>query len=266
MGSAPPRERARTTVVPFPHSIPRGGGGTLRLLPSGRSLLVGFGLLALAAGSYAIARETPMFAVRTIEVRGGTPRVQAHVRTALASLEGTNLLKVGAASVARRLETLPDVGSARFDRAFPHTLKVFVRAEAPIAVVRRGADAWLVSANARVIRSVEQAAGPALPRIWVSGSADVQSDGSLKDAAGVEAIRSLAALQAARWPIHVRLVKLEDGEVSFVLRSGLELRLGSTRLLPLKFAVAGRILAIVRSTMPDARYIDVSVPARPVAA
>ena len=44
----------------------------------------------------------------------------------------------------------------RFDRDFPHTLRVRVRLERPVAVLRRGPDAWLVSvlgARARAPRS-----------------------------------------------------------------------------------------------------------------
>jgi cell division protein FtsQ len=237
----------------------------LRLLPSGRSLLVGFGLIAIAAGSYVLARETSMFAVRTIDVRGGSPVVRAHVRAALGPLEGTSLLAVGGDAITRRLEPLADVRAARYDRDFPHTLRVFVRAEAAIAVVRRGANAWLVSASGRVLRDVEPDAGTGLPAIWVPASADLQPDGSVEDPGAMSAIRALAALRAARFPIHVRVVKTDEGQLALLLRSGLELRLGAASLLPLKYAVAARILRVARSTMPVVRYIDVSVPARPVA-
>jgi cell division protein FtsQ len=263
MGRAP-KGRARATVVSLPNDR-FGWSGLVRLLPSGRSLLIGFGLIALAAGSYVVARETPMFAVETIDVQGASPSVRAHVRAALRPLDGTSLLAIGGDSIARRLEPLADVRAARYDRDFPHTLRVFVRAQVAIAVVRRGADAWLVSGGGRVIRDVDASVAPGLPRIWVAASADLQADGSVGDADGVSAIRALAALRDARFPVHVRVVETDGGELAFLLRSGLELRLGTPRLLPLKLAVAARILKLARATMPSVRYIDVSVPARPVA-
>jgi cell division protein FtsQ len=264
MGSDPRGGRARSTVVAFPqdrHALP----SVMRLLPSGRSLAIGFLVVALAAGSYTVARLTSMFAIQTIDVRGGTPLVRAHVRAALARLEGTSLVALGSGAVSQRLEALPDVGSATYDRAFPHTLRVYIRAETAIAVVRRGADAWLVSADARVIRELQPGTAPALPRIWVPASADVHADGTLDDRAGAAAVRALAALQGVAFPIHVRVVKVDDGQVAFLLRSGLELHLGAPIALPLKLAVARRILPVVRRTIAKPQYIDVSVPARPVA-
>jgi hypothetical protein len=54
------------------------------LVPTGRSLLVALALLAAGAGAYAAARETSIFAVRTLDVRGGTPALRSEVRAALA--------------------------------------------------------------------------------------------------------------------------------------------------------------------------------------
>ena len=55
----------------------------VRLAPTRRSLTLGFGILALALGAYLIARETSLFAIDRIEVRGGSPQVDAQVRQAL---------------------------------------------------------------------------------------------------------------------------------------------------------------------------------------
>ena len=72
-----PQQRARAAVVPFPSGADR--AAFVRLLPSGRSLLIGFALVAAAAGLYTLARVTPMFAVQRIEVEGAPPAVAAHV-------------------------------------------------------------------------------------------------------------------------------------------------------------------------------------------
>ena len=55
----------------------------------------------------------------------------------------------------RQLESLSTVRSVRMDRAFPHTLRITVVPERPLAVVRRGQDAWLVSEQGRVIRELD---------------------------------------------------------------------------------------------------------------
>src|SRR5215471_17682753 len=73
--------------------------GAANLLPSSRSLAVGFALLALAVGAYAIARESSMFAIESVEVRGASPATAAALRHALEPLRGTSLLALGADDV-----------------------------------------------------------------------------------------------------------------------------------------------------------------------
>ena len=98
----------------------------LRLLPSGRALLVATALVLIAAGLYGLARGTSMFAVRTVEVQGASPALAAQVRAALRPVEGTNLLALKAGAIVPPVEELPAVRSASYDRDFPHTLRVRV--------------------------------------------------------------------------------------------------------------------------------------------
>src|SRR5207247_849735 len=145
------RPPARAAVIPLPAGDSR---ALLRLLPSGRSIVVGFALVAAAAGLYLLARETPMFALRRIDVEGAPPVVAARVQRALAPLEGRTLLNIEGAEVERRLGALPEVAASSYDRDFPHTLRVTIRPEHPVAIARRGAQAWLVAASARTLARV----------------------------------------------------------------------------------------------------------------
>ncbi|MES1247111.1 MAG: hypothetical protein ABUS54_05500, partial [Actinomycetota bacterium] len=70
-------------------------------LPSRGSILVGLGLLALGAGLYGVGRETSAFAVRTVEVSGGSPVVRRQVQQAVAKLHGTSLLALDGAALVR---------------------------------------------------------------------------------------------------------------------------------------------------------------------
>lgn len=234
------------------------------MLPSGRSILIGFGILAGAVGLYTIARTTPMFALRRVEVEGAPPRVAAHVRAALAPLEGTSLLAVDGAEINRRLAALTDVATARYDRAFPHTLRVFVRPEPLVAVVRRGAQAWLVSADARVIAQATARTKPSLPRVWLAASGEPQIGAAITDRFGLRAVRALALARRVPFHARVRMVRVSAHELTFLLATGLELRLGDLRTVPLKLAVASRVLPELRAHGGYA-YLDVSVPERPVA-
>jgi cell division protein FtsQ len=258
-----PQQAARARAAVIPLGTGGAGAGIVRLLPTGRSLLVGFAIVLGAVGLYALARVTPMFALRRIEVEGATPALSARVRAALAPLDGTSLLALNAADVERRLAALPVVASARYDREFPHTLRVVVRPEYPVAVLRHGADAWVVAASARVIASTQPHAHRKLPRVWLTS--DPSQVGSvLTDRLGLRAVRALAQARKVHLRARVRAVSARDHELTFLLSSGLELRLGDVRAVRLKLAVASRILPQLLSQGGYA-YLDVSVPERPVA-
>ncbi|MGH3131079.1 MAG: cell division protein FtsQ/DivIB [Gaiellaceae bacterium] len=251
--------RARAAVVPLPGRR----RDLTRLLPSGRSLLAGFGLLALAAGCYGAARTTSLFAVTAVEVRGATPAVARNVRRALAPIAGESLLGLPAGEIEHRVTALPDVAAVTYDRAFPHTLVVVVTPERPVAVLRRGRESWLLSARARVIRPVARGARPRLPRVWIRTLVPVAAGGLLVDRNAARAVRALAP---PGFPGRIRTVWADDRELTFQLVSGLEVRLGDETDLALKLAVASRIaptLAAPANGGPT--YLDVSVASRPVA-
>ena len=230
-------------------------------MPSRRSLGIGVAILAVAGGVYAAARESSIFAVRTVEVSGASPRLQAQVRTALAPLMGTNLLALDGAAVERRVAALPAVVTAHYDRSFPHTLHVIVVPERPVAVLRRGTESWLVSARGRVISRMARGGDPALPRIWIPTAVDVVAGAFLDPTHGGTAARSLA-LVAERFPARIATASFVGGNLTYRLRSGLELRMGDPTDVRLKLAIARRALF---DLPPGATYLDVSVPRRPVA-
>ncbi|HEU0303261.1 MAG TPA: FtsQ-type POTRA domain-containing protein [Gaiellaceae bacterium] len=222
-------------------------------------MLVGLALLAAAAGLYAAARQTSVFAIDRIEVEGLPPGAAARVRDALEPLAGTSLVAFGDTDGNRRLATVPLVARASYDRDFPHTLRVTVTAERPLALLRRGSAAWVVSENARVLRRVTTRPLPSLPRIWLPATADPIVGATMADDSA-SAVRALAAIATVALPVPIRSVRLVGGEVSVTLRSGTEVRFGSATRLPLKAAVAARIIPLAG----DARSIDVSVPERAV--
>ena len=262
--AAPPTVRSRSHVARLPRSGPARESWlarVARLSPSPRSLAVGFALVAAAAGAYVAARETSVFAVRTIEVRGAPPRVAAQVRAALAPLEGRSLLKIGGGDVRSRVGTLATVSASSYDRAFPHTLRVYVRAEEPLAVLRRGSQAWLVSVRGKVLRALRNPRLSSLPRIWVPRGVTVTEGAALADDEAVRAVRALAPLGRDPFIRRVRDVRVTEHELTMILRSGVEIRLGDASNVLLKLAVAREI--VPRLTPPG--YLDVSVPERPVA-
>jgi len=254
--------RASAAVLPFPDAGRLRSLTLARVLPSGRALLVGFALLGAGVLAYVGARETSLFALRTVKISGAPPRVVAHVEQALSPLRGYSLLALNQGEIERRVAGLSDVARVSFDRDFPHTLRVFVTPAHSIAVLRRGASAWIVSSDGRVVRTTGLFAAPNLPRIWVARSVGVEVGMPLADADADRAVHALAIVRGAGFGRRIAAVRATDRELTFVLAGGPEIRCGDARSLRLKLAVASRMLPLVQST---SGYVDVAVPARPIA-
>jgi cell division septal protein FtsQ len=220
-------------------------------------------VVAGLAAAYFVARETPLFALRTVDVRGAPPAIAGDVRRALEPLSGTTLVTLDTGDVERRLGHLPVVIDARVDRAFPHTLVVRVRPERAVAIVRRGRDAWVVSARGRVLERLETALDLRLPRIWVPKTTSVALGALLAGDAGRLA-RALAEVEETALARRIKSARFgADDDLTFVLRSGLELRVGAARSLRLKLDVANQVLATVGEPSTPG-YLEVSDPVRPV--
>jgi cell division septal protein FtsQ len=239
----------------------------LNLLPSGRSLAVGFGLLAAALMLYVGARETSVFAVRSIDVTTEPSGHSGVVERSLASLDGTSLLEVGDGEITRRLERLPHVHLLGFDRAFPNTLRVHVSVERPVAVLRRADENWLVSGEGRVLRKLDVKLRRPLPVVWLPRGVDPEIGTIIRSDEPARAVAALASIRASAPKFSGRIwyVKSGDEGLTMVLRDRFELRLGKADDLPLKVKVARQVLAAVHRSGAEASYIDVAVPERPVA-
>ena len=225
-----------------------------------RALAIVIALPILVTGAYFAARDTSTFALHTIQVSGGTPALQARVRAVLAPLAGRSLMALNGRAVERKVDALPDVVSARYDRAFPHTLRVTIVPEEPVAVLRKGKETWLVSARGRAIRQIPRTARRALPRIWEPSAVQVSAGAFLAPDEGGTVARVLSLAQG--FPARFTTASLAHGELTLQLRLGVELRLGEPVDVRLKLAVARRALRVLPA---GSTYLDVAVPQRPVA-
>ena len=229
-----------------------------RFLPSRRSIAVGVGIAALGVGAYLIARETSIFAIDRVDVTGGSSAVDKQVAKALEPFVGRSLVGLDGGAVLQRVEALPTVVSASYDRSFPSTLHVMIVPERPIAVLRTGAAAWVVSARGRVIQPIVTTAESTLPRIWIGKKTLHPGDVLPRRLGGTSA---LALGAAGSFRSRVGTASFLDGVLVFHLRSGLELVLGSPSDIALKVAVAQ---AVLRRLPAGNTVIDVSAPSRPV--
>lgn len=236
-------------------------------VPWRRAAALAAGALAIIALLYVAARETPVFAVRTIEISGGTAEVRRAVRATAEPLVGKSLVGLNGDALVRDLEALPSVRSASYDRAFPSTLRIFVTPETPLAVVRLGSARWVVSARGRIIGSIPSGTPIGLPRFRIRSSEEAEPGAFVTDAAARLVLGALA-LVPRRFPVRIYSVRLESGQLFFDLRAPWgrpELRLGEPVDVGVKLASAA---LVVRSLATEDRgsigYIDASLPERVV--
>jgi hypothetical protein len=228
--------------------------------------VIALGSCAVLALLYLAARETPVFAVRSIEVTGGSKSVRQNVEETAQPFRGESLAAFDGGSLVEELEALPSVRSVTYDRAFPSTLRIFVEPERPLAVVRIGTDSWVVSERGRVIGP---AGGPAagLPRYLLNEVGSVQPGRFLADARS-KAILAALALLPDRFPARIESVRFEQSRLVLALRTSWgtpELRLGEPADLGVKLEVATLVLrSLSAQERASAGYLDVSVPERTV--
>jgi cell division protein FtsQ len=218
---------------------------------------------------YLGARETSIFALRTIEVEGAPPEVRQSVLQALEATRGRSLVSLDGEAVVRRLEALPSVQSVAYDRAFPHTLRLTVVPEQPVAVVNQASALWVVSVRGRVIARTKSQAAPELPRIRYLSQTPLAVGQFVSDE-GTKTVLAALAEAPRRMLLPIHGARIEDGELIFVLAGE-----GDSRPLlllgePLDVRTKLRVAALVlRKLSYEERgaltYLDVTLPDRPVA-
>jgi len=246
-----------------PRSVPALTG------PWRRAVLIGACVVALLGLLYLGARETPVFALRTVEVEGAPTTVRQAILESLEETRGTSLVSLDGDAVARRLEALPSVQSVTYDRAFPHTLRLVVVPEKPVAVVNQASNLWIVSVRGRVIGQTSAAEAPDLPRIRYLPEAPL-SPGQFVADAGTKTILGALSEAPNRMSLPIHSARLEDGELTFVLGGEGETRpsllLGEPVDVRTKLRVAALVLRKLGYEERDAlAYLDVTLPDRPVA-
>jgi cell division septal protein FtsQ len=223
--------------------------------------------MAVLALLYLGARETSVFAVRSIEVTGGSQHVQRAALQAAQAVKGKSLVALDGPALIDELEALPTVRSASYDRAFPSTLRIFLRPEVALAVVRLGPDRWLVSERGRVIRRIGQDSRGDYPVFELPARPNVVPGSFITDAAAGAVLSALVDVPD-RFPARITEVLLQNGGLTMKLHAPWgepELRLGEDVDVRAKLAAAA---LVIRSLDDDYRafvaYVDVSVPERTV--
>lgn len=234
-------------------------------MPSSRTITLLFAALAAAAGLYMLALKSSLFALEKVEIRGATPALSRKINAAVKPLRGRSLVGLRKDGLERAILAIPEVKTVQVDRAFPNTLRVFVAREHPIAVLRRGREAWVIAASGKVVRPLRRGRGQDLPRVWVPASVAVRLGEPPADRGVRTAISVLVTLQGSKHSMSPTIVLAHKRNLTLRLSSDTELRLGDASDAALKLAVAEKILPeLAPPSSGSIAYLDVSVPDRPV--
>ena len=236
------------------------------LLPSRRIALLTSAIVVALALAYLAARTTPLFAMRTVEVSGAPASVSEEVERAAARFTGTSLIALDGADLIRRIESLSTVVSASYDRAFPHTLRIFVVPERPLAVIAYNGAGWVVSDRGRIVNRAGRRELDKYPHINLESAQRLTHGETMRDPRAVAPLGALAKI-GKTFPVRVDAARLDDGKLVLIVAGSTELRLGEPVDLDVKLAAAARVLgALSHDERALLAYLDVSLPERPVAA
>ena len=163
--------------------------------------------------------------------------------------------------------SLSGLRSFTYDRAFPHTLRVVVRPERPVLVLRQGGDAYLVAAR-RSRAAPARASAPLEPAARLYVTKDVKIEvGTTPSARRCRPPQPRSRRRrGAALPGGVHFVDVGLADLTLRLGAAFELRLGDV----VRPAAEGRDRTA--DPAPQRRrddrdgYLDVSVPERPVLA
>lgn len=233
------------------------GRRRLRVLLVAVSVCSAFGIAWLVV-------QSPLLALERLEVRGAIRVSPEEVRRAAGVDAGDVLLFVDAGDVARRVEALPWVASAKARRELPHDLVITVVERTPVAWARRPASVAVVDAAGRVVADAETA-----------------PDG-VPELVGVTAVpapgRRIAPAFLARVPdalpeplrTQVASVTTDGAQVVLTLRAPAggvppagEVRLGAPSALVRKGSAALAVLDALVARGERVQYVDVRVPGAP---
>lgn len=220
-----------------------------------RVIAIAAGIL-LALGAIVGVFFTPIFDVDRVVVRGSRALSADTVRAASGVRRGDPMLLVRTGAVAKRVERLPYVQTARVKRVFPGTVIITVQERKPIAWTsedEQGAE--LLDATGRVLATTNTPPTN-LPRI--TGFANVPGPGKVVRPS--EIVTALTELPPGLRSL-VATVAWDGNELTLTLVDGLQVRLGDTGDIRAKGAVAE---AVIDRSPEGTKVVDVRVPTSPI--
>jgi cell division protein FtsQ len=223
-----------------------------------RRVLAVVGTLTALAAAYALT-QSPVLDVDHVRVTGGEHTDAAAVTLTSGVGRGAAMVSLDTGAVARRVEELPWVRTARVERRWPGTVRITITERTPTAILPvDDTRIALVDAAGRVLSVVDTQAEvpPGLPTL-----AGVRGEPAAGDTLSARARDALAVAQAAGEALPGTLTEIST-DLDATLISGGRVRFGSADDLDDKIVAVETVLTDVDVACLD--VLDVRVPRSPV--
>ena len=237
-----------TAARPDGTGAPAAAPGSKRAHPWKAAFFV-LAVVAIIAGVTWALLGSKFLVVRSITVNGAPDIPRSQVITAAGVRAGTPLIRISSGTVARRVERLTLVESARVTRSWPNAITITIVERTAALAVREPAGWDLVDRFGVVLKQV-QSRPHGLPRLRTSTAPDV-----LRGNPAVFAAATVGRELPARLAAKVRSIAAPTADtVTLYLRHGRTVVWGDAS----QTAMKARELAILMRGR--ARYFDVSDP------
>jgi cell division protein FtsQ len=215
--------------------------------------------LPLLAGGWLLLRSSSFVAVEQVRV-SGVHGAQAHaIETALTgAADHMSTLDIHTAALRAAVASFPVVRSVRAIPSFPHSLRIEVVEQLPVAALSVGGTRTAVAADGVVL-------GPALLSSSLPTVAGYHEALAGARVQGPNVLAAVAVLGAAPRPLRRVVARVYSGPdgLTVAFRSGLLAYFGDAARPHAKWFSLARVLADPSSQ--GASYVDVRLPERPAA-
>jgi cell division protein FtsQ len=215
-------------------------------------------VVLLAGGGWLWLRNSSLVAVRQVTITGVSGPDSGRIRSALTgAARGMTTLNVKFAALQTAIKPYPVVKHLTVSTSFPHTMRITVAEQVPVAEISAAGRTIAVSADGTLLRD-GIANGP-LPTISVS----VFPGGTHVDRSVAPEVQLLAAAPNALLAKVAQVSTDPTYGLIAALRNGPKVYFGDATNLSAKWSAAAAVLA--SSSSAAASYIDVTNASRPAA-
>ncbi len=223
-------------------------------------------LCFLAAVIISVCLFTPVFNIKTVEVRGNSAISQEQIIEAVNLAPETNLFKVRKKQVRAAVLKIPEIETITVSRRLPNKLRLTVTETAPMLYFPYATGFAVTNQNGRVMALTDDSSS--LDFLYITGleikNAEICEKISVQDTVKFDIIiDAVSQLQNKGFLTDMRSCHFDNlSDCYAYLKDGTKIIFGKTTDLDYKLSVLATVLPQVNRT--EGAYIDLTTPSRAV--